>query len=507
MTDDRRKPAYPRRRIFSPEGGAAVKTKTSMKTVTILQMNDTHGYLEPHPELFWESGGAAYRTAGGYARIGALFKRIREERGGAVVTLDNGDTLHGTFPAVHSLGEALIAPINLLKLDAWTVHWDFAYGVDRLRELASKLNHPLLAINCYRKNTNELVYPPTLLLERGGVSVGIIGIAATIIDKTMPKSFSEGLRFTLGNEELPHHAADLRAKGAELIVVLSHLGLPQDLKIADEVPGIDVIVSGHSHNRLFEPILVNGTVVIQSGCHGSFIGRLDLDIENRGIASFRHELIGIDESITPDAEMQRVVDGIMEPHRQTLSEVVGKTEGVLHRNTILEAPMDDLLLEAIREASGAKIAFSNGWRFGAPILPGPITRNDLWNIVPTNSPVSLVELTGKEIRDMLEENLENTFAPDPYKQMGGYVKRCRGLTVYIKIENPKGARIQQIFAEGKPLESERTYTAGFVTTQGVPEKFGRDRRDLTIRCVEALEHYLKGREIYSPAAQPSVIAV
>ena len=478
-----------------------------MKTLTILQMNDTHGYLEPHPELFWESGGAVYRTAGGYARISALFKQIRAERNGAVVTLDNGDTLHGTFPAVHSKGEAFIAPVNLLKLDAWTVHWDFAYGVGCLRELASKLDHPLLAINCYRKDTNELVYPPTLLLERGGISVGIIGIAATIIDKTMPKSFSEGLRFTLGNDELPQHMADLRAKGADIIVVLSHLGLPQDLKIAREVPGIDALISGHTHNRLFEPLEVNGTVIIQSGCHGSFIGRLDLDIENRKIKAFRHELICIDESIAPDPEMRRVVDGVMEPHRKMLLEVVGQTSIVLHRNTILEAPMDDLLLEAIAAASGVKIAFSNGWRYGAPILPGPITRNDLWNIVPTNSPVSLVEITGKEIRDMLEENLENTFAPDPYQQMGGYVKRCHGVTIYIKIENPKGARIQQIFAEGEPLEPGRTYTAGFVTTQGVPEKFGRNRRDLAVRAVEALEIYLKSVEIYSSIAQHSVIAV
>lgn len=478
-----------------------------MKTLTILQMNDTHGYLEPHPELFWESGGAVYRTAGGYARISALFKQIRAERNGAVVTLDNGDTLHGTFPAVHSKGEAFIEVVNLLKLDAWTVHWDFAYGVGCLRELASKLDHPLLAINCYRKDTNELVYPPTLLLERGGISVGIIGIAATIIDKTMPKSFSEGLRFTLGNDELPQHMADLRAKGADIIVVLSHLGLPQDLKIAREVPGIDALISGHTHNRLFEPLEVNGTVIIQSGCHGSFIGRLDLDIENRKIKAFRHELICIDESIAPDPEMRRVVDGVMEPHRKMLLEVVGQTSIVLHRNTILEAPMDNLLLEAIAAASGVKIAFSNGWRYGAPILPGPITRNDLWNIVPTNSPVSLVEITGKEIRDMLEENLENTFAPDPYQQMGGYVKRCHGVTIYIKIENSKGARIQQIFAEGEPLKPGRTYTAGFVTTQGVPEKFGRNRRDLAVRAVEALEIYLKSVEIYSSIAQHSVIAV
>lgn len=384
---------------------------------------------------------------------------------------------------------------------------DFAYGVDCLQDLAARLDHPLLALNCYRKDTGALAYPPSILLERGGLRVGIIGIAATIIDKTMPQHFSEGLRFTLGNEELPDQISALRAQGAELIVVLSHLGLPQDIKLASEVSGIDVLVSGHTHNRLYEPLHVNGAVIIQSGCHGSFIGCLELDLEEGRIIAVRHRLICIDETIEPDAEMQQVVDKIMAPHRKMLSETVGHTETPLHRNTILEAPMDNLLLDAIAEASNAKIAFSNGWRYGALIPPGPVTRNDLWNIVPTDSPVSLAELTGREIWEMLEENLEHTFASDPYQQMGGYVKRCLGLNVYIKIENPKGARIQQIFAEGAPLDKERLYTAAFVTMQGVPEKYGRNRRNLEIHAVNALESYFEKHPWVSIGIRGSVVAV
>ena len=337
--------------------------------------------------------------------------------------------------------------------------------------------------------------------------VGIIGIAATIIDKTMPKHFSEGLRFTMGNEELPGQISALRAQGAELIVVLSHLGLPQDIKLASEVSGIDVLVSGHTHNRLYEPLRVHGVIVIQSGCHGSFIGRLDLDLEEGRIAAVRHRLICIDETIEPDAEMQQVVDKIMAPHRPMLSEIVGHTETALHRNTIFETPMDNLLLEAIAEASGAKIAFCNGWRYGAPIPPGPVTRNDLWNIVPTNSPVSLTELTGREIWEMLEENLAHTFAADPYQQMGGYVKRCFGLKVYIKIENPKGARVQEIFAEGAPLDKERLYTAAFVTMQGVPEKYGRNRRDLDMHAVQALESYFAKHPSVAIGMRGSVVCI
>jgi 2',3'-cyclic-nucleotide 2'-phosphodiesterase (5'-nucleotidase family) len=188
------------------------------------------------------------------------------------MALDNGDTFHGTFHAVHSEGEAFIEPVNLLGLDAWTVHWDFAYGPDRMRELAAKLNHPLLASNCYRTDTGELAYPPFTVIERGGVRVGVIGIAATIIDKTMPEHFSTGLRFTLGNEELPGHIRSLRQRErVDLVVVLSHLGFPQDVKLASEVAGIHILLSGHTHNRMDAPLRVNGATIIQSGCHGSFI--------------------------------------------------------------------------------------------------------------------------------------------------------------------------------------------------------------------------------------------
>lgn len=248
------------------ESESAMKNPT---TLTILQINDTHGYLEPHPELFWIGDRAEYRASGGYARLLTIFKRIRQERDGAVIALDNGDTFHGTFHAVYSKGAAFIEPVNLLGLDAWTAHWDFAYGPARMREIAEKLNHPLLASNCYQADTGELGFPAFTVIERGGVRVGIIGIAATIVDKTMPEHFSTGLRFTLGNDELPGHIRNLRERErVDLVVVLSHLGFPQDVKLASEVAGIDVLLSGHTHNRMERPLIVNGTTIIQSGCHG-----------------------------------------------------------------------------------------------------------------------------------------------------------------------------------------------------------------------------------------------
>jgi len=474
--------------------------------LTILQINDTHGYLEPHPELVWEGGEPSFPVLGGYARIASLFEAVRHERPNSVLTLDNGDTFHGTFPAVYSKGEALVAPVNALGLDAMTAHWEFAWGPDHFRQLAQKLKHPMLAINCYEKASGKRPFPPSRLLERAGLRIGVIGIAATIIDKSMPPHFSTGLRFTIGDEELPGEIERLRRfEGAELIVVLSHLGFPQDAKLASLVAGIDVLLSGHTHNRLEHPVVVNGALIIQSGCHGSFVGRLDLDIADRKIARFAHRLIPVDESLPSNPTMNALVESVMAPHRAMLSEVVGSTLVGLHRNTILESPMDEFLLAAISKAANANIAFSNGWRYGAPIPPGPITMNDLWNVIPTNPPVSVVDLTGRELVAMIEENLENTYAADPYRQMGGYVKRCRGLTMIAKIENPPGHRIDRLFVEGRLVEPETIYQAAFVTAQGVPAKYGRNRRDLTIRAVEALRSYLSDHSAGADRQPPTIV--
>jgi len=480
---------------------------TTTQNITLLQINDTHSYLEPHPELFWDGNRAVYRSAGGYARLLTIFNQVRKECGGAVIALDNGDTLHGTFPAVNSEGEALIEPINLLGLDGWTVHWDFAYGVARLSELAKRLNHPLLALNCYHKETGALAYKPFTVIERCGMRVGVIGIAATIIDKTMPEHFSHGLRFTLGKEELPGHIRTLREQeGVHLVVVLSHLGFPQDFKLATEVPGIDVLLSGHTHNRMSEPCKVNSTTIIQSGCHGSFVGRLDVEVSPEG-TKLRHHLIEVGESIPEDREMLRVIDRALAPHRKMLTEIVGHTSTALNRNTLLEATMDNLLLQAIAAAAGTTIAFSNGWRYGAPIPPGPVTMNDLWNIIPTNPPVSVVELTGAEMRDMVEENMEHTFAADPYHQMGGYLKRCLGINVYAKLENPAGSRVQQFFVDGKPLELAQLYPVAFVTAQGVPKQYGRNRRELATHAVDALKNYFARHGEVNAELRNSVVAV
>jgi 2',3'-cyclic-nucleotide 2'-phosphodiesterase (5'-nucleotidase family) len=476
------------------------------RTLTILQLNDTHAYLEPHPEVFWGRR-LSTRTAGGFARIATLLRQIRNERPGAVLALDNGDTFHGTYVAVQSRGEALVPLLNALELDGMTGHWDFAYGPAQLQSLTDRLSYPMLAANCFRADSDELVFPASRMLERGGVRVGVIGLAATIVDKTMPAHFSEGIRLTLGNVELPAEIGRLRTAGAELIVLLSHLGFPQDVKLAGEVAGIDILLSGHTHNRLSRPAVVGTTHIIQSGCHGSFVGRLDITLDGGQIRDVAHRLILVDESIVPDPAIAALVEEAVTPHRALLREPVGATSSLLHRATTLEAPMDTLLLRAIAAAAEAPIALSNGWRYGAPIPPGVITLGDLWNIMPPNPPVSLVELSGTELWDLLEENLEHTLAADPYRQMGGYLKRLHGLTLYAKLENSTGQRVQELVVGEQPVKRAERYAVAFVTTQGVPAKYGTGRHDLPLRAIDALRTYLAGQSPVTVPAEGTVVPV
>lgn len=471
--------------------------------LALLQLNDSHAYLEPHPEVFWEDSGPTFRTAGGYARIAGIVGMARRETDGRALLLDCGDTLHGTAPAVKTRGAAMVPVLNALGIGAMTAHWDFAYGPARLAELAAMLDYPVLAVNCSKQSTGQRPFPASTVVETPDLTVGVAGIAATILDKTMPPHFADGLRFTNGIAELPDAIADLRNTGADLVVVISHLGLPQDVRVAEEVDGIDVLLSGHTHHRLEAPIEVNGAIVVQSGVHGSFIGRLDLELRGGRVVRHAHRLIEVDDRCPIDHAVGALVDEAVAPFREELSITVGETAVPLYRGEMFTSSMDDFLLAALRRETDAVLAFSNGWRYGAPVLPGPVTTNDLYDIVPMDPEVMTVTLTGAEVMGMIEQNLERTFACDPFGQMGGYVKRCQGLAAYIKLENPPGHRVMACWAEGRRLDSAERYDAAFVTVQGVPAGIGEDRAGTGIGAHAAMERLLADESPYRGERPPA----
>lgn len=462
-----------------------------MANVTLIQINDLHGYLAPHPELFELLDGEKFRSGGGLARIATMFKDIRREVGDAVVALDNGDTFHGSMAAVWSRGEALVAPMSLLGLDAMTTHWEFAYGLARVRELAERLPYPLIAAN-FTDDGGTLALAPFVVVERGGMTIAVIGLAAVVSVGLLHNAERRTARFEIGDSTLKGLIPMLRRdRGVGLVVVLSHLGFPQDCKLACVVPGIDVILSGHTHDRMHAPAVVNDTLIIQSGAHGSFVGRLDLTVVSSGVTGWRHALLVVDETTQPDGEMSEAVERALADFAAAQRQIVGTTRTALTRYNMLESTMDNLLLDAIAESANVRLAFSNGWRYGAPIPPGPLTEADLWNIVPANPWVSLATLTGDELRELYEANLEATFACDPWEQRGGYVKRCRELRMTFKAQNPAGHRVQELWAEGAPVRGGAAYEVAFLGEQAVPARYTRNRRSTGVRAVDALRQYVR----------------
>lgn len=464
--------------------------------LSIGYLNDVHGYLEPHPELFFEGEEKLIRTAGGYARIMTLVKQMKAENPHTLV-FDGGDTFHGTLPLIQSKGEAIMPLLKAFGFSAMVRHWDFAYGAEQLLKLQTGMAYPVLGINVYKKDAG-LLLDPYIIIETGGLKIGVIGICSNIIDKTMPKEFSDGINVTDGMKELPSAIQAVKKEGADLVFLLSHNGYPQDIKMLSEIPGIDVCLSAHTHNRLFEPTLVGESIIIQCGCHGAFLGKLDLFIDKGKISDYSYQLVPVTDAIAEDLQTKAMIGEIMRPYQQLKEEFVGETTGLLHRYDTLGSSMDDLLLRSVCDAAKTSLAFSNGWRYGSPISPGKLTKWDLYNMVPMNPPVSVVELTGSEIIKMLEENLERTFSSNPMLQMGGYVKRAVGLHVYLRIENPKGHRIQQLFIGEQPVEKDKAYRAAFITSQGVPENLGRNRADLDVNVVEAITVFLQKHNPYEP---------
>lgn len=426
------------------------------KNITIFQQNDSHGCLDTHDEFYWQGNKPVLRKAGGLARINQYVKYVKRQQHN-VLFFDSGDLFHGTLPLIKSQGEALIPILKKMEIDGFVPgNWDFAYGKEQLKKMTSELPFPTLTCNVREKDTKKPFFSPYTIYQMDGMDVGVIGLTYGYEEQTMPGHFTEGLSFTLGIEEVSYIVQTLRVQ-VDLIVVASHLGLPLDVKLASFVKGIDVILSGHSHDRIRRPIIVDGTIVVQAGSNSAFLGRLDISLESGNISHFEYQLIDVHEGLQEDLEVNDLVKSAVEPFNEELNHIVGKTNNLLHRMTLEQSPMDKLITDAYLHSYNCDIAFSHGWRYGPPIAAGSLSMYDLYSIIPTNPYLFTVEVEGYALRNILENNLEMVFAADPFEQKGGYILRSSGLTMTYKPYNPKGNRIQTLYVGGEELDHHATY--------------------------------------------------
>lgn len=462
------------------------------KTLSIVQINDTHANLFEHGDVRYKAAGFRVETLGGYPRILTKIREYRRLFPEELLVFDNGDTLHGSFEAMETRGEVMLPYLRALGIDAMTFHWDSAYTPAHLKSLEDQLGYPILAANVYHQGTRDPFFRASAMIEKNGLLVGVVGAASNIIQKNMPPVFWEGADFTDGIEETGKQVQSLRRKGADLVILLSHLGYPQDIALLEKVEGIDLCLSGHTHNRVRHPQQVGSAYIIQSGALASSMGFLRLTVENKKISDIRHEYIVLDQSVPQDRGMLAMLrkDPTLNRYKDFLAQKVGRSRIDLHRASSFYGTMDYLLLDAMREATGLDIVFSNGWRYGGAVKKGRITRRDLYRIVPINPMIMTAEMTGREMIQLLEDNLESTFSAEPFRQMGGYIKRSSGLRIYFKLENPFGQRIQRVFAGAEEVDPAKTYRAAYVTPQAVPRKVGRRHKETGIRAVAAMEQLL-----------------
>ena len=420
----------------------------------------------------------AYGPMGGLDRIVTLVKAIRAERPGNTIVLDGGDTLQGSGTSLQTRGADMAEALKALTADATTGHWEFTYGADRVKELVGTMPCPFLAGNVQDTEWNEDVFEHTKAFERGGVRVAVIGQAFPYTPVANPRWLIPDWSFGIKEEVLAKRVQAARGEGAELVVLLSHNGFDVDRKLAARVPGIDVILTGHTHDALPEPLKVGNTLLVASGCHGKFISRLDLRVEGGRVAEFRHALIPVfAESIAPDADTTALVRRLRAPYAAELARVVGRTEVLLTRRGNLNGTVDDLICAALMRQRDAEIALSPGFRWGYSLLPGSdITAEDVWAHTAITYPAAYrTAMTGEQLKAILEDVADNLFNPDPYYQQGGDMVRVGGLGWTLDVAAPAGSRVQDLMLlrTGQPIEAAREYTvAGWASvnqgTEGPP---------------------------------------
>ena len=404
-----------------------------------------------------------YGRVGGLDRVATVINSIRADRPDALL-LDGGDTWHGSYTCYQTAGQDMVNVMNALNPDAMTFHWEFTLGSERIQEIVENLPFAALGQNIFDAEWDEPteLFPPYKMFERGGSKIAVIGQAFPYMPIANPGWMFPEYSFGIRDERMQEMVDEVRDMGAEVVVVLSHNGFDVDKKMAARVSGIDVILSGHTHDALPEPVLVNETIIVASGSNGKFVSRVDLDVRDGRMMGFKHKLIPIfSDVITPDAQVAALIDEQRAPYINELTEVIGQSESLLYRRGNFNGSWDDLICQALIEEREADISMSPGVRWGPSILPGQdITREDIWNVTSmTYGKAYRTEMTGEFIHVILEDVADNLFNVDPYYQQGGDMVRIGGMGYRIDINQPQGSRISELtlLKTGERIDPAKNY--------------------------------------------------
>ena len=466
------------------------------------------GSIDAHAFSFLDFTAAAERfgKVGGFAHMATLIKRLRADRPGALL-LDGGDTWQGSATALWSDGQDMVDACLALGVDVMTLHWECTYGSERVQQVADGAFKDRIAVVAQNIRTSDFgdpVFPDFVLREINKVPVAIIGQAFPYTPIANPRYLVPDWTFGIQDERMQEVVDEARAKGAQVVVVLSHNGMDVDLKMASQVRGIDFILGGHTHDGVPRAVPVRNaggvTQVTNAGSTGKFVGVLDLDVKGGKLADFRYRLVPVFANLLPaDREMSALIDKIRAPHLQKLNESLAVTEGLLYRRGNFNGTWDQLIVDALMEVKGAPIAFSPGFRWGTSLLPGQtITRELMMDQVAITYPYTTVtEMTGERIKVILEDVADNLFNPDPYLQQGGDMVRVGGLSYACAPLAKMGERISDMRLDGKPIEADKSYAVAGWAPVAEEAKEGAP-----VAIWDVVEQYLRAQKTIRPG-QPN----
>ena len=410
------------------------------------------GTAEAHALTYlnYEKAAARYGKVGGFAHLATLVKRMRASRPGSIL-LDGGDTWQGSGTCLWTNGQDMVDACKLLGVEVMTGHWEFTLGMDRVKEIVEKDfagKVDFLAQNIKTQDFGDPVFKPYVIKEMNGVPCAIIGQAFPYTPIANPRYMMADWAFGIQDENMQTMVNEARAKGAQVVVVLSHNGMDVDLKMASRVTGIDAIMGGHTHDGMPVATLVSNK------------GVLDFEVKEKRVTDFRYKLLPVFSNMLPaDKEMEALISKIRAPYESKLNEKLGISEGLLYRRGNFNGTGDQLLVDALMDVQGAEIAFSPGFRWGTTLLPGQaITREWLLDMTATTySYATVTEMTGETIKTVLEDVCDNLFNPDPYYQQGGDMVRVGGLQYQCNPTAAMGKRIEEMRLNGKLIESGKKY--------------------------------------------------
>jgi S-sulfosulfanyl-L-cysteine sulfohydrolase len=484
------------------------------RRVTLLYFTDTHAQLETHPE-YLPGASPEIQMMGGYARLKTAIAHEQANCDGACFLLDGGDEFQGSGPATWSEGEVILDPLNAFGIDAFVPgNWEASYGPERFKQTMARLNCPVVCYNLHDEASGERVFRPAMILERQGIKVAFVGITDIGASRRQPPTHFRGMD-TARIQGLREFVKELRVRERpDLVVAISHTGLTIARQTAREIPEFDVILSAHSHERTASEIMEGNVIVVEPGCFGSFLGRIDLVLKPGGVARHAFRLIPVLASrYGEDPHMKALVDKSLAPHRSRMAELVGTTETLLMRYDVLETTADAFITDAVREVAQADIGFSNGFRFGVPIPAAGITEADLWNLLPMDARMKIGWVTGQELRAYLENELELVFSKDPWKLNGGWGVRASGMTMVFKASAEPGRRLISVKVNGRDIEDLQRYTIAGCERDGEPldvvcrHPNTHEARALPTTVHRALRQYLKKHAVIAPRREDREIAM